>query len=63
MLAGVHGLSMAERFATHAIVSAGQGAWLTGAANQVPNEPPLSLAFGHPLRRLSRGGDVALVAC
>lgn len=54
---------MAERFATNAIVSEGQGAWLTGAANQVPNEPPLSLAFGHPLRRLSRGGDVALVAC
>ena len=63
MLTGVHGLSMAERFATNAIVSEGQGAWLTGAANQVPNEPPLSLAFGHPLRRLSRGGDVALVAC
>ena len=63
MLASVHGLSMVERFATHAIVSAGQGAWLAGPANEVLDEPPLSLAFGHPLRRLSRGGGVALVAC
>ena len=62
MLASVHGLSMAARFATHAIVSTRQGAWLAGPADQVPEEPPLSLAFGHPVRRLSGGGSVALVA-
>lgn len=60
-VASVHDLSMAARFATHALVI-GAGTWVAGSAASVLTEATLSVAFGHPVRRLSDGDTVAVVA-
>ena len=62
VVASVHDLSMAARFATHALVFTGGAACLSGPAATVLDEATLSAAFGHRVRRLVDGETVALVA-
>jgi len=62
IVASVHDLSMAARFATHALVFAGGGHCLAGAAGEVLSEAALSGAFAHRVRRLAEGELVAWVA-
>ena len=61
VVASVHDLSMAARFATHALVMA-DGSAIAGPADGVLTDATLSAAFGHPVRRLDAGGSVAVVA-
>ena len=60
--AAQHDLSMAARFATHALVFTGATACVSGPAQEVLDEATLSAAFGHRVRRLVDGETVALVA-
>ena len=62
VMASVHDLSMAARFATHALVFTGDGECVSGPAAAVLDEATLSTAFGHRVRRLVEGETVALVA-
>jgi iron complex transport system ATP-binding protein len=62
LVASVHELSMAARFATHALVFSGGTACVNGTAAAVLDEATLSAAFGHSVRRLVDGETVALVA-
>ena len=62
VVASVHDLSMAARFATHALVFTGGAACVSGPAATVLDEGTLSTAFGHRVRRLVDGETVALVA-
>jgi len=62
VVASVHDLSMAARFATHALVFTGGASCVSGAAATVLDETTLSAAFGHRVRRLVDGETVALVA-
>jgi iron complex transport system ATP-binding protein len=62
VVASVHDLSMAARFATHALVFTGGAACVAGPAATVLDETTLSSAFGHRVRRLVDGDTVALVA-
>ena len=62
IVASLHDLSLAARFATHALVFAGGGRCIAGRAAEVLTEATLSAAFGHRVRRLAEGGLVALVA-
>jgi iron complex transport system ATP-binding protein len=62
VVASVHDLSMAARFATHALVFTGNAACVSGPAATVLDEATLSAAFGHRVRRLADGETVALVA-
>ncbi len=61
VVASVHDLSLAARFATHALVMGGAGRVVAGPAAEVLTEATLSAAFGCPVRRLSDGETVALV--
>ena len=62
VVASLHDLSLAARFATHALVFAGGGRCIAGRAAEVLTEATLSTAFGHRVRRLAEGELVALVA-
>jgi iron complex transport system ATP-binding protein len=62
VVASLHDLSLAARFATHALVFAGAGRCIAGRADAVLTEATLGAAFGHPVRRLAQDGVVALVA-
>jgi iron complex transport system ATP-binding protein len=62
VVASLHDLSLAARFATHALVFAGAGRCLAGPAHEVLTEASLGAAFGHPVRRLAQGELVAWVA-
>ena len=62
VVASVHDLSIAARFATHALVFIGHGNCVLGPAADVLDEATLSAAFGHRVRRLADGDAVALVA-
>ena len=62
VVASVHDLSLAARFASHALVFAGGGRCIAGRADAVLTEATLGAAFGHPVRRLAQDGVVALVA-
>ena len=61
VVASLHDLSMAARFATHALVMGGPAGWVAGPAGEVLTEATLSAAFGHPVRRLTEGETIALV--
>ena len=58
----MHDLSPAARYATHALVFTGGSACVAGAAADVLDEPTLSAAFAHRVRRLADGDLVAWVA-
>jgi len=62
VVASLHDLSLAARFATHALVFTGGGECVAGPADDVLDEETLSRAFGHRVRRLAAGELVALVA-
>ena len=62
VVASLHDLSMAARFATHALVFAGAGRCIAGPAEAVLTEDVLGAAFAHRVRRLAQGELVAWVA-
>jgi iron complex transport system ATP-binding protein len=62
VVASIHDLSLAARFATHALVFTGGGDCATGAAADVLDEATLSAAFAHRVQRLADGDLVAWVA-
>jgi iron complex transport system ATP-binding protein len=62
VVASLHDLSIAARFATHALVYVGGGVCVVGPAADVLDEATLSQAFAHRVRRLVDGDTVALVA-
>jgi|CXWK01.1.fsa_nt_gi iron complex transport system ATP-binding protein len=62
VVASVHDLSLAARYATHALVFTGGGACAGGSAADVLDEATLSAAFAHRVRRLADGDLVAWVA-
>ena len=62
VVASVHDLSLAARYATHALVFAGGGHCVGGNAADVLDEAILSAAFAHRVRRLADGDLVAWVA-
>lgn len=59
VLLSIHDLNLARRFATHAIVLAGDGGVpVVGPVEQAMAEATLSCAFGHRLRRAELDGRV-----
>mgnify|MGYP001243150050 CR=1 FL=1 len=54
LLASLHDLNLAARFASHALVLGGSNAF-GGRVDEVMTESALSAAFEHPLRRLRVG--------
>ena len=62
VVASLHDLSMAARFATHALVFAGAARCAAGPAAEVLTEDVLGTAFGHRVCRLVQGERVAWVA-
>ena len=62
VVASLHDLSMAARFATHALVFAGAARCAAGPAAEVLSEDVLGTAFGHRVCRLVQGERVAWVA-
>lgn len=56
-----HDLNLARRFATHALLLDGRGAWRAGPVQDVLSAAHCSDAFGYPLRLIRDGDDEALV--
>ncbi|MGC7406646.1 ABC transporter ATP-binding protein [Pandoraea pneumonica] len=56
-----HDLNLARRFATHALLLDGRGAWRAGPVREVLTAEYCSDAFGYPLRLIRDGADEALV--
>ncbi len=58
----LHELNLAARFATHALLFAGDGGVAAGAVGEVMNEAALSRAFRHPVARSEVAGRAVFVA-
>jgi iron complex transport system ATP-binding protein len=62
VMASLHDATLAARYATHALVILPGGRHLAGPADAVLSDAVLSLALGHPLRRLVVDGQTVVVA-